>query len=447
MFKKIFYIILFYIIPFSFGKNFLFINKEIEKSEISEVKSINIKSYEEYANYLKNNSYIISLFHVHWCGHCQKLKPILDKASSYNILNKKWLFLKVDCSSYSYICSIMNVQMYPTINIYKDKKLLYKEPPRELLPLIQFLYKISDNPIINITSKNKFLDKYGEHSPIIEYNKENNNTEFINCINKLANNELLEDFYFGIDELKYGKESINLSDIIYEWNGNCTEALYFLYENKYPILNEMDSYLLQDISKDFKTVIFVVGSLQNKIFTDFIFSSLKNLSYNNRKYVFGYSDYDSELEIKNFFNFKLNNVNEMKLIIYDFNKRMYYMHETLFNFKTQNESIIINEIKNIIDNIKKLKFTSGSKFRDIFSFINFEEMSPYKQIVVVGIFVIILLIIIYFLFSFSNDENIQEDEFEDFIEDFAENISKNKDNDNLNQNKMNSEKTEKQKIE
>ena len=117
------------------------------------------------------------------------------------------------------------------------------------------------------------------------------------------------------------------------------------------------------------------------------------------------------------------------------------------NFKTQNESIIINEIKNIIDNIKKLKFTSGSKFRDIFSFINFEEMSPYKQIVVVGIFVIILLIIIYFLFSFSNDENIQEDEFEDFIEDFAENISKNKDNDNLNQNKMNSEKTEKQKIE
>ena len=145
-------IILISTIPISISKTYQYINNEIQLSKISQIKSIEIKSYEEYANYLKNNDFIISLFHVFWCGHCKHFKPIFDKASSYDILNKKWLFLKIDCSTYSYICNILNIQFYPIIKIYKEKKLLYIDPPRELKLLLHFLYKISDNPLIPINS-------------------------------------------------------------------------------------------------------------------------------------------------------------------------------------------------------------------------------------------------------------------------------------------------------
>ena len=332
------------IIPISISKIYQNINNEIQLSKISQIKSMDIKSYEEYVNYLKNRDFIISLFHVFWCGHCKQFKPIFDKASSYDILNKKWLFLKIDCSAYSYICNILNVQFYPTIKIYKGKKILYKDPPRELKPLLHFLYKISDNPLIPINSKNNFFEKYGEYSPLIEYNKNNNESEFMKCIHNLSNNEFLEDFYFGIYKSKNNKEkiifdynSINSSDIVYEWNGNCTMAFNFLFLNKYPLMTEINQNFLEEISNDFRTIIFVVTFMTNKIINNFVFTSLKNLSYKKRKYIFGFADYNSDIYISKFFNFNLNNNNEMKLIIYDFNKRVYYIHDKLFNFEKQNE--------------------------------------------------------------------------------------------------------------
>ena len=448
------------IIPLSISKVYQNIINEIQSSGISQIKSINIQTYEEYSNYIKNNDFVISLFHVFWCGHCKQFKPIFDKASSYDILNKKWIFLKVDCSSYSYICNILNVQFYPTIKIYKQQKLIYKDPPRGLKPLLHFLYKISDNPLIPINSKRNFFEVYGEYSPLIEYNKNNNESEFMKCIHELANDKFLEDFYFGIYESKTNKEkiifeynNINSSDIVYEWNGNCTMAINFLYINKYPLMNEINQNFLEEISNDFRTIIFVVTFMTNKIINNFIFTSLKNLSYKKRKYIFGYADYNSDLSINKFFNLNLNDNNEMKLIIYDFNKRIYYIHDKTFNFENQNEKDIINEIKNLINNIDKLKFTSGSKIRDFFSFINFDEMGPYEQIIIVGIFVLILLGIIFLLFHFTKTEDEkdeQEDEFDEFfdeVNDVKDNINLNKENKKLNEIKNKEEKSKKQKID
>ena len=87
-----------------------------------------------------------------------------------------------------------------------------------------------------------------------------------------------------------------------------------------------------------------------------------------------------------------------------------------------------------------MKFTSGSKLRDIFNFINFDEMSPYKQVIVVGIFVIILLIIIYLLFYFSgkeNNENEQEeeDEYDEFFDEIKDYLPSNNKNHKQNENK------------
>ena len=431
MFIKFIAIIFIIEVSFALSKKFPIIDERINLSEVGQIKSINIKSYEEYNNYITNKNYIFSLFHVSWCGHCKKLKPIIDKASSYNVLNKVWLFLKIDCTTYSYICSILNIQMYPTIKIYKNKKILYKEPPRELEPLLQFLLKISDNPIIRVNSKTNFLEKYGDNSPLIEYTDNNNsqNNSIIECIEQLGNNEFIEDFYFGIYESKNNKDKIifnyndiNLPDLVYEYDGNCTNAFSFLYENKYSLINEINSNFLKEISWDLKIIIFVVTFMKNKKINDFVFSDMKNISYYNKKYIFGYADYNKDKYISKFFNFNLNNSSEMKLIMYDFKRGMYYIHDKLFNIDIDNKKEIINQIQNLINKMNSLKFSTGSKFKDFFSFIKFEEMSPQKQMIVMGIFVLILICVIYVLFSLSGsgENSYNEDEFDEFIEQIEE---------------------------
>ena len=143
----------------------------------------------------------------------------------------------------------------------------------------------------------------------------------------------------------------------------------------------------------------------------------------------------------------------MKLIIYDFNKRVYYIHDKLFNFEKQNEKDIINEIQNLINNLDELKFTTGSKLRDLFSFINFDEMNPYEQVIVVGIFVLVLLGFIFLLFHFSKTEDEkddQEDEFDEFIDDIndvKEKNNLNKENKKNEENQNKEDKSKKQKID
>jgi len=458
MFIKYYQIIFICAISFSLSKIFPIINEEIEKYGTGNITSINIRSYEEYINIINNNDIVISLFHVNWCGHCKKFKPILDKASSYNSLNKKWKFLKIDCSIYPYICSIFNIQMYPTITIYKSQKIYYSEPPRELFPLLQFLYKISDNPLINISSKEIFLKKYGENSPLIEYNK--NEPDFFQCIKNLSNDVFLEDLYFGVFESNNNEQKIifdysmiNLPNISYEWDKNCVNARNFIYENKYPLLNEIDSNFLKEIVKESKIIIFFVLFMKNKKINNFIFSDLMNLSYYNRKFIFGYSDYNNDKYISQFFKFHLENFNEMKLIIYDFRKRMQYIHNKIFNIENHSTKEIIKEMQNLIDNIENLDFSSGSKFQDLFfNYINFNEMSPLKQAIVSGVFVLILIIIIYVLFHFSgpsgndNEEDSDED-FDEFIKNMEEKESSNNNINNKSEDKNQKNNSDKQKIE
>ena len=436
MYINYFCILLINIFPYSLTKIFPIIDNKIKESEISQIKSINITNYEDYLNYIQNSTNVITLFHVDWCGHCRHFIPILDKASTYYFINKIWVFLKINCSIYSYICSILNVQFYPTIKIFKNQKIIYKEPPRDLEPLLKFLYKLSDSSIIEINSKNDFLNIYGEQSPLIEYKNNTEENEFIKCIKNLSENEFIMDFYFGLYESKNNEEKIifdynnnEFNNLTYNWDGNCSNAFNFLYENKYPLLNEINSNFLKDVSRDLKTLVFVVTVVEFEKNNLLVLSEMKKMAFNERKYIFGYADYDKDKDISNYFGFKLNNTNDILLIIYDFNKRKYYIHNKIFNSGTQDKNEIINEIKYIVKNIDKLKFTTGSKFKDLFNFINFDEMSPHKQIVVVGIFVFILICIIYCLFHLSdtNYEDNSEDEYDKIAEEINRlRIEKNK---------------------
>ena len=404
------------------------LNEKIEESEQGNIKSINIESTEEYLNYIKSYDYIISLFHVDWCGHCQQFLPVLDKASSYKILNKKWIFLKIDCSKYPNICTNVGIERYPTIKLYKKKELLHIETPRELVPLLELLNKLSGSSIIKVSSKNEFFEKYGDFSPLIEilpqYKGKEQESDFYNCVMNLANNEFIENFYFGIVDSTDNKEKIvfdyNGSNISYVWDGNCKNAIEFLYENKYPLLSKINSYFLSEIAKDSKILIFLITFPQNIKINNFIFSFFKKLSYDNRQYVFGYADYNEDKDISKYFNLKLNNINEIKLIIYDFNQRMHYIHNETFNIIIKNEIEIINEIRNIVKDINNLKYTTGSKIKDWINRFGFEKMSTNKQIIVVGIFVFGLLGIIFLFSYFSNSKDNSDSDSDEDDSDFIE---------------------------
>ena len=439
-----YFIILINTIKIIFGSKFPLFEK-IEELEKGEIKSINIESIEEYINYIKNYNNIISLFHVDWCGHCQHFLPILDKASSYKILNKNWIFLKIDCSKYSNICTYLGIERYPTIKIYRQKQLLYIEPPRELEPLLEFLYKLSSNPIININSKKEFFQKYGDFCPIIEISSINGEeSEFFNCVKNLANKEFLQTFYFGIITSKDNKEKIvfdyNNLNISYIWDGDCKNAFNFLYNNKYPLITKVNTYFLKEIADDSKILIFLITFPQNKNINNFIFSFFKKISYENRQYVFGYADYNEDKDLRRYFNLKLNNTNEIKLIIYDFNERMHYIHNNTFNIKISNEIEIMHEIQRLLKNINNLKYTSGSIVKDLIAKIGFEKMSPIKQIIFVGIFIFIILGLLFFcsyLSGSNNDDN--SDSFEDEDNEEDENYSNNVRNKNNISNKEKNE--------
>ena len=408
------------------------INEKIVESERGDIKSINIDSTEDYINYIKTYNNIISLFHVDWCGHCQEFLPVLDKASSYKIVNKNWIFLKISCTKYPHICSFLGIHRYPTIKIYRQKEPLHIQPPRDLAPLLAILQKLSSNPIINIKSKEDFIEKYGDFSPIIEIltkseeKKEEN--DFFECIKQLANNDFVETFYFGVIESKDNIEKIvfnyNISNISYIWDGNCTNASNFLYDNKYPLLSKINEYFLKEIADDPHILIFLITFPQNKKINDFIFTFFQKMSFENRKYVFGYADFLEDKDISKFFKLKLNNTNEIKLIIYDFNERMYYIHNITYNIILNNEKEIINDFEKILKNINNLKYTSGSIIRDWVSKIGFDKMSANKQVIVVGIIVFLLLGIIFLCFHFSNPPESDFDEEDDELEENSENNNK-----------------------
>ncbi len=134
---------------------------EIEKSKKGKIKTIDVASQESYLEYLKNNDNVISYFHSDFCEECEAFLPILDEASRYKILNKRWVFLKIDCARNSHICMNIGVDQYPTSEIYVKKEQLFLELPTDLVPLLELLYKLSTDPIVKIKSKEEFFKKYG----------------------------------------------------------------------------------------------------------------------------------------------------------------------------------------------------------------------------------------------------------------------------------------------
>lgn len=391
------------------------INKNISNSSTGKIISIDIESLDEYLNYINNYDYVISLFHMDWCGHCKKFLPIFDKASSYNIINNKWKFLKIACSNHGEICNYLHLDRYPTIKVYIKSNELKIEPIRELDSLLEFLLKLSDNPIKEISDKEikNFYNKYGTFSPLVYYRTEN--TEFISCINMLAKKDFLNMFYFGIIKLEKLDNNKNEKIIFdydnlpveFNWKRDCDEVNQFLSKNIYPLVSKVNSQFVKQLNKNPKILAMLIIHYNNEKMKKFVGENLKKISYKNRDIIFGYLDYNTDKELANYFKIKLNDENEIKIVIYDFTTSMYYIHIKNFNIDQQKENEITEEIKDLTLDVSKLSFTSGSKFTDILKKWGINDPEPVKLIIImVGvIFGFLALMVCVIICTKDNEEN------------------------------------------
>ena len=423
------------------------IYENIFTSKLGKVKAIDIESYETYTDYIKNHDYVVAYFHSDYCPECEEFLPILDEASRYKILNKKWVFLKMDCARNSHVCMNNGIDQFPNSEIYRNHEIVDADLPNDLVPLLELLYKLSTEPLIEIKTKEEFFKNYGYYSPIIEVDKlpekkekkikkdnedddddesdvpeqtdqSEETDDFYQCIKKAANEDFIKTFYFGVMVTKDFKEKIVFDNenypVTYLWDGICDNAINFLRENKYPLLNKVDKFYLKELEDESRLLITIVTFPQNEKINYLIFSLYKKLAFENSKHIFGYVDYveDSDL-FNNSFKLELNNTNEIQLIINDFIDRSYYIHKPVFNIENQTDAEIIDEMKKIILNITNLKFETGSKFQDFINRLGINKMNNTQQVILIIVMIIFLVILVYFC---GNPEDLDDDEFYEYEE-------------------------------
>ena len=235
------------------------------------IKSILIKSKEQFLDYILNQKYIITLTEFTLYEKEPEIISIFDKVSSYQVLNN-WNFLKIKCYEQSELCNILSTNIenksIPSIKIYiKSHEFKTAQNIMNIFTiseLLEFLYKLSSNPIIDIKNNNiiQFYENYTRYSPIIYYDE--SNTEFISCIKLLSNKKYFSKFFFGIFplnkiELKTKKEKIVFDNenmpISKTWDGDCDDIDIFLEQNTYPLLDKVNNQLMNNLSIDKKILV------------------------------------------------------------------------------------------------------------------------------------------------------------------------------------------------
>ena len=218
----------------------------------------------------------------------------------------------------------------------------------------------------------------------------------------LANKDFLLNFYFGIkiidnnekynEKIKFDFDGMNVEFI---WNGNCSEIKEFLNYNIFPIINEIDVNLIQIIQKNPRILILLFYEKNNLKQIEFIQNQFKKISFDNRKFVFGYAEINEEIEIANFFKIKQLN-GKIKIVIYDYVNSKYYIHNKDFDLNLIDFEKTEKEIRELINNIDNLIYITGNFFNDIF--LRFGINHPIWLIKFILIICIIIIILIFIFF-------------------------------------------------
>ena len=428
---------------------------------------IEIETRSIYVNYTKYNK-AISIFHTNYCRYCFYLIEIFKWASSYSNVSD-WKFLSVNCTRKQLICKFYNITKLPTIktHLYNRTELPY-EAPYELIPLLEYLIKLSTSPMIeiiedsNVNNKSKltnvtnfitisqFYKNFGYFSPLIEY--KHNKSEFYNCINDLANNKYRTIFYFGMKKIKTNKEEEKIiidndgAPFSYIWEGNCTNVDTFLDKHIFPLVTIIEENIFfYKLNKRKKLLVMLFGYLTNNDTKNFINNEYKLLAYQNNKLIFCFLNYTNTSEINRYFEVKLYANSELKLIIFDFSKSKYYIHPIVYDVYYNKPKEILSDFNKILSNLSEIHFTTGYFFKDLLIKLGFEEFTTSLSIAIICLIILITILISFGCTMFCNKfcpSEIEDNEnYEQNNEDknIKNNTNKDKDKNKNEDNKLKKE--------
>ena len=415
------------------------INQNLDNSTgTSDLIEIELRS--KYINYTKHHN-VISIFHTNFCGYCYLLIEIFRWASSYPAVSN-WKFLSVNCTRKQLICKNYNITKLPTIKTYIDREELAYQPPFELIPLIEYLIKLSTPSFIEINNnknnnntfidhiknstsnynmsislnKSEFYENFGYFSPLIEYNE--NKTEFYNCIEDMANDKYKTIFYFGMKKINGSDEKIIIDNdgapFIFNWDGNCTNVDLFLEKHIFPLITIItDNSFFYYLSKKHKLLVMLFGFLSNNKTKNFVNNEFKHLAHRKEKLIFSFLNYTNTSEINRYFKVKLYSRTELKLVIFDFNRSMYYVHPLVYDVNFNQPEEILHDFNLTLSNLSAIEFTTGYLFKDILIKFGFNEITSSLILgLVCGLLLIIIIIssIFFALCKKFCPSEIEEDE-------------------------------------
>ena len=107
---------------------------------------------------LRQDQSLFVKFYAPWCGHCKRLSPIwLQLAEKYNSGNEISI-ASVNCDEHKSVCSSNEVQGYPTLKLYKGDDEIPYRGGRDYDDFVNFLDKVQEAPVKEITSSSEYLD-------------------------------------------------------------------------------------------------------------------------------------------------------------------------------------------------------------------------------------------------------------------------------------------------
>jgi hypothetical protein len=290
-------------------------------------------------------------------------------------------------------------------------------------------------------NKSEFYENFGYFSPLIEYNE--NKTEFYNCIEDMANDKYKTIFYFGMKKINSSDEKIIIDNdgapFIFNWDGNCTNADLFLGKHIFPLITIItDNSFFYYLNKKHKLLVMLFGFLSNNKTKNFVNNEYKYLAHRKEKLIFSFLNYTNTSEINRYFKVKLYSSTELKLVIFDFNRSMYYVHPLVYDVNFNQPEEILHDFNLTLFNLSAIEFTTGYLFKDILIKFGFYEITTSLILVLVCsllLFVaIISLIFLAFCKKFCPSE-IEEDENIEKISEDNKKDNKNEENKNQNDNK------------
>ena len=412
------------------------INQNLDNNT-GEIGLIEIETRKSFVNYTKEGK-AISLFYANYCKYCKYLLEVFKWASTYSNVSD-WKFLSVNCTKRQLICHNLNITRYHTIKTYINKIELSYQAPLELIPLLEFLIKLSTPSLIEINKSNisGFYSNYGYFSPIIEY--KSNNNSFYKCISNLAENNHKTNFYFGIKKISElnitNNNSIeekiiidnNGAPFIHIWDNNCSNVDYFLKEHIFPLITIVnEASFFYELNKAKKLLVMLYGFLSNNKTQIFYDKYYKYLAHEKNKYIFSFLNYTNTKQINHYFNVRLYSDSELKLIIFDFNQSKYYSHPMIYDVNYNKPEEIISDFNFILSNLSNIQFTTGYFLKDILNKYGIYEItnkfSLILCIVIILFTVFITLSCTYFCKKYCPSE----------IEDNDNNTIEKNANDNIN---------------